>query len=751
VFSAEPYARRHNPWVNWQNDAPDAHPNQLPSTTNLRFDDFPTPAIFASLPTVSFVVPDNLHNMHDGARPESIERGDAWVRDNIDPYYQWAKTHNSLLIVTADEDDFVTNNHIPTVIVGPGVRAGATVPQTYTAHNLLRTIEDSYGTAHAGMANNVRPIAGAFVTDPALSVRTFQNGLDGYAGARDTQIQQGAPTTSYEGKATLSANTDVDAALAGDQASHALVKFDGVVGTGAGQIPSDATVVSAKLTLWTVNTFGATTTTPIRLHRMLSAWDDADTWDSFGGGATGVAADGVRAAPTPDFVYAPTLAGHPFFYDVSDSVQAWLDGATPQGWAVLPTGTDQYDFISSEGPEGKRPSLEVTFTLYPRFVTAAGGSWKAAENWAHGTPGGTGAVARFLANPSAATVTLDGDRTVGQLWLDSPNGYTLNPGTGGALSFANYGNTATVLAKQGRHTLAVPLKFTDPGKIDVAGGARVTATAGVSVAAGRTLTKAGAGLAEIAGGLALPAGARADVQSGVLYVDRLTERGGLDVRAGAVMRLTGTGSASVVGDVRLDGSTGAWTGTLDLGPSALVIDYDGASPLATVSEQVRFGRAGGGATPGIASSAAAVDPKAMLVVSEASTLLGLSAGQTGTFMGQTVDDTSLLLRLTRVADANFDDSVDFGDLVRVAQNYNTAVGAGAWGRGDFTDDGSVDFNDLVKLAQNYNTGIAPPAGAGLPGDFAADVAEAFAIAHAPEPVGMLWILGAGTMLGRRRR
>ena len=34
------------------------------------------------------------------------------------------------------------------------------------------------------------------------------------------------------------------------------------------------------------------------------------------------------------------------------------------------------------------------------------------------------------------------------------------------------------------------------------------------------------------------------------------------------------------------------------------------------------------------------------VVSEASTLLGLAPGQTGTFMGQTVDDTSLLLRLT---------------------------------------------------------------------------------------------------------
>ena len=29
---------------------------------------------------------------------------DAWLRDNLDPYLQWAKTHNSLLIVTQDEE-----------------------------------------------------------------------------------------------------------------------------------------------------------------------------------------------------------------------------------------------------------------------------------------------------------------------------------------------------------------------------------------------------------------------------------------------------------------------------------------------------------------------------------------------------------------------------------------------------------------------------------------------------------------------
>jgi hypothetical protein len=70
--------------------------------------------------------------------------------------------------------------------------------------------------------------------------------------------------------------------------------------------------------------------------------------------------------------------------------------------------------------------------------------------------------------------------------------------------------------------------------------------------------------------------------------------------------------------------------------------------------------------------------------------------------------------------------------------------------GDFTSDGVVDFNDLAKLAQNYNTGIhvAPVPGASAP--FDADLARA--IASVPEPS---IIIGGGVVgivvLARRRR
>jgi hypothetical protein len=61
-------------------------------------------------------------------------------------------------------------------------------------------------------------------------------------------------------------------------------------------------------------------------------------------------------------------------------------------------------------------------------------------------------------------------------------------------------------------------------------------------------------------------------------------------------------------------------------------------------------------------------------------------------------------------DANHDRTVDFNDLVAMAQNYDTVVGASptAFEQGDFTGDGAVDFNDLVILAQRYETTLGPP-------------------------------------------
>ncbi len=94
------YGRKHVPWISFAN-VPNG--TTVETSSNLRFADFPTD--YGTLPTVAVVIPNLDHDMHNGEPAQSIPAGDAWLRENLDGYYQWAKSHNSLLIVTFDEND----------------------------------------------------------------------------------------------------------------------------------------------------------------------------------------------------------------------------------------------------------------------------------------------------------------------------------------------------------------------------------------------------------------------------------------------------------------------------------------------------------------------------------------------------------------------------------------------------------------------------------------------------------------------
>lgn len=145
--AAGPYRRKHNPAANWSGLR----------DTLLTFRDFP--GNFDKLPTVSLVVPDQDHDMHDG----SIAEGDAWLKANIERYAQWALAHNSLLILTWDEDDGDHDNRIVTLFVGGMVRPG-TSAQRIDHYGMLRTIEDMYGLRHINESVYARPITGIWRT-----------------------------------------------------------------------------------------------------------------------------------------------------------------------------------------------------------------------------------------------------------------------------------------------------------------------------------------------------------------------------------------------------------------------------------------------------------------------------------------------------------------------------------------------------------------------------------------------------------
>ena len=137
-----PYARKHNPWVNFAD---------LPRSANRPFSSFP--ARFSSLPTLSVIVPNLNHDMHNG----TVAQGDRWLRHHLAAYVRAARRHDGLLIVTWDEDDGSVPNRIPTIVVGAGVKPGR-YAERINDYRLLCTLETAYGLPLLGHSAQQRPI-----------------------------------------------------------------------------------------------------------------------------------------------------------------------------------------------------------------------------------------------------------------------------------------------------------------------------------------------------------------------------------------------------------------------------------------------------------------------------------------------------------------------------------------------------------------------------------------------------------------
>lgn len=143
AYGASGYARRHDPWVNFSN---------IPPSTNLPYTAFPSD--YSTLPTVSFVIPNLCDDMHDCP----VATGDSWLGSHMASYISWAKTHNSLLVLTWDEDDDASlGNRIITLFAGANIRPG-NYAEPIDHYSVLRTLEDMYGLPALGNASTATPI-----------------------------------------------------------------------------------------------------------------------------------------------------------------------------------------------------------------------------------------------------------------------------------------------------------------------------------------------------------------------------------------------------------------------------------------------------------------------------------------------------------------------------------------------------------------------------------------------------------------
>ena len=154
------YYKRHVPWAFFTKGG---HPGELPKDTDhyllddsvsQPFDAFPSPGHYDQLPTVAFVTPNVIHDMHGRALGDTEEGlnedADEWLGKNIAPLVAWAADpkNDTLVILTWDESDKRAGrpdtNRIPTIFVGSMVKQGQDA-EPITHYSVLATIERLYG------------------------------------------------------------------------------------------------------------------------------------------------------------------------------------------------------------------------------------------------------------------------------------------------------------------------------------------------------------------------------------------------------------------------------------------------------------------------------------------------------------------------------------------------------------------------------------------------------------------------------
>ena len=187
---------------------------------------------------------------------------------------------------------------------------------------------------------------------------TFQQGSDGYSGVIDTFVSIDSASTNHSASPALQAESQ----------DQTLIRFEGIIGDGAGQIPPGAEITSASVTL--TNSSNTTTSgATLSMHRMRTNWSDSSTWNSLD---AGVQTDDVEASTTVAASTSSNLTTSNAAVTIPGleaSVQAWVDGEPNLGWVFLLNSADGWDAHSSEtGTVGNRPLLTVTYTSTPDTV-----------------------------------------------------------------------------------------------------------------------------------------------------------------------------------------------------------------------------------------------------------------------------------------------------------------------------------------------------------------------------------------------
>jgi autotransporter-associated beta strand protein len=472
-----------------------------------------------------------------------------------------------------------------------------------------------------------------------------------------------------------------------------------------------------------------------------------------------------------------------------------MTGTSPAGSAT--TGVQQFWGLSF-APSASAAVANQIWGNLDGVTGASGGSWSNTADWSAGAiPNASGSTATFGPALSATgTITLDGTKTVGHVvFNDSAANYTLAPGTGGSLAIDNTDPNASqvpsIYNSNGSQTIGVmvalangvaiadhyqaSMTFTAPitgtGEVDIYGPGSLTLAA-ASTYSGATNVHSGSVVVTAAGSLptttALAVGDTTDTAAVGLAASVV-----FNASTGATVRTITLGSLGIVSNglvtvaapatvagrsvlvantLSFTGTTGSWTGRLDLTGNDMVVT---SGSVANITSQIAQGyNLAGGAnwqgSGGITSSLAAANTAHLTGLGVIQNNQDGAAVYTAAKPFDTVNPAAaaVLVKYTYFGDANLDGKVDGSDYSLIDAGFASKGKLTGWYNGDFNYDGTIDGSDYALIDNAFNNQGTPLSSTALVAEATAQVGGPTAV---PEPTAIAAAVLAGASLAIRRR
>ncbi len=503
------YMRNYNPMAQFTNVGQQGSTAVGYAQVNKTFASFPTSATaYSNLPNVAYVIPNNLHNTH-GSNEQSPyatdptkydflrTSADTWLHDKLDGYVQWAKTHNSLLILTTDEEETDTHptSTITTIVTGdPRLFVAGTNANNVTHYNVLRTMEDMYGISPIAQTTSV----GHLDTDSLGRLSPPPSGGPVQVGQAVTFTATVAPTAANSTKPTGTVQFQVDGVNYGS--AVALVN-----GVATSQATSTLSAGSHAVTaVYSADTNYAASTSPTYTQTVGQVATTSTTTALAASVNPAVVGQNVTLTATVDTGGSGTAGGTVTFKDGSNVLgTATLNSAGAAAFTVSSLGVGTHSLTAAYGGNSSfsastSSALSETINRASTATSLASSAGSAVFGQAVTFTATVSAVASGAGIPTGSVTFSDGGSAMGSAALNASGIATFTIASfavGSHTITASYGSDGKFVAStSGSLTQSVAQASTTTvvgGPSSAATGQAVSFTATVSAVAPGTGTPSG--------------------------------------------------------------------------------------------------------------------------------------------------------------------------------------------------------------------------------------------------------------------